>query len=100
MMGKKLPYTPNSIIRSALHKVWLRSRERAAALKRTGYCCEECGAKQSRAKGKEQVIEVHHADRRPNWDRIIRVVREELLQTPEALEPLCPACHDAEHSIE
>jgi hypothetical protein len=32
-MGKKLPYTPRSKVRAALRQLWLRSRERAAALK-------------------------------------------------------------------
>ena len=34
-MGKRLPYTPRSKIRNILRRyIWLRSRERAAALKR------------------------------------------------------------------
>ena len=52
-MGKRLPYTPRSKIRNVLRRyVWLRSRERAAALKREKYSCMECKKKQSKAKGK------------------------------------------------
>ena len=53
-MGKKLPTTPRSRVRSALRKLWLSSRERSAALKREEYCCEVCSVKQSTAKGREQ----------------------------------------------
>lgn len=48
------------IVRAIRLYIWLRSIERSQALKRTHYCCEVCGVKQSRAKGKEQVITVHH----------------------------------------
>jgi len=48
-MAKKLPYTPNSRIKSALRQLWLRSRERAKRLKEDKYTCQKCGKKQSRA---------------------------------------------------
>ena len=44
-MGKRLEYTPNSKIRQALRQLWLRSRERASALKRDKYTCQICGDK-------------------------------------------------------
>jgi predicted HNH restriction endonuclease len=53
--------------------------------------------KQSRAKGKEQKVEVHHADE-INWDGLCDLIRERLLQTPDRLVPLCPECHKKEHS--
>ena len=59
-MPKKKPITPNSRIKSCLRQLFLRSRERAKCLKDAGYTCEICGAKQSRAKGKEVYVEVHH----------------------------------------
>jgi 5-methylcytosine-specific restriction endonuclease McrA len=96
-MGKKLPYTPNSMIRSALRKLWLRSRERAAALKRDGYKCQRCGRKQSKAKGKEVAVEVHHRDRVQNWPALIDAVREHLLCDPADLETICVDCHKKEH---
>ena len=93
-MAKRLPYTPNSCIRSALRKLWLRSRERAAALKATGYTCAVCRVKQTKAAGREVVLEVHHKDG-IDWDGLIDLIRERLLQTPDRLEPLCHACHAA-----
>lgn len=97
-MGKKLPYTPNSRIRAALRRLFLRSRERAAALKRDGYTCK-CGVKQSRAKGREVYVEVHHKKGCLNWDELFKVIREYLLCDPEFLETLCEKCHKEEEDI-
>lgn len=91
-MGKKLPYTPNSRIRSALRQLFLRSRERAAALKRDKYTCA-CGKKQSRAKGKEVYVEVHHKEGILNWGDVFVFIREALLCPPDKLETLCEDCH-------
>ncbi len=96
-MGKKLPHTPRSRIKNAIRQVWLRSRERAAALKREGYCCERCGIKQSRAKGKEVYVEVHHR-KGIDWNGICDVVAERVLQTPDDLEVMCKDCHKKEHN--
>jgi len=96
-MGKKLPYTPNSRIRSSLRVLWLRSRERAACLKAHGNCCSECGRKASVAKGREVRIDVHHRNGVGNWDRIFKVIREELLCDPEHLTALCEKCHESKH---
>lgn len=95
-VSRKLPTTPRSQIRSALRKVWLRSRERAAAIKRERGCCEGCGIKQSRAKGKEVYLEVHHKNG-IEWDRLIDLVFEFLLCDPRDLEVLCDKCHKAKH---
>jgi predicted HNH restriction endonuclease len=92
--SRKLPYTPNSAIRAALRRLFLRSRERASALKRDGYKCRCCTAKQSRAKGKEVYVEVHHQDGVLNWDLLFQLVREYLLCHPEKLETLCEKCHE------
>ena len=92
-MGKKLPYTPNSRIRQTLRILWMRSRERAAALKNTNYCCAYCGVKQSTAKGREVKLDVHHLDG-IDWGDIIAQIRERLLQTPDRLAPACESCHD------
>lgn len=93
-MGKKLPHTPNSQIRSALRKLFLRSRERAAVLKRDGYTCQKCGAKQSRAKGREVFVEVHHRGGVTNWEALFEAVREHLLCDPDKMETLCVDCHE------
>ena len=94
-MGKKSPYTTNSAIRAALRQLWMRSRERAAALKFTKYCCKECGIKQSVTKGKEVKIQVHH-DPPINWEGLIQLVRDRLLNVPQY--PLCKdKCHKEKH---
>ncbi len=95
--SRKLPYTPNSRIRSALRVLWLRSRERAACLKAHGNCCAECGIKQTAAKGREVKLDVHHSNGVGNWERIFQVIREELLCDPSHLVPLCEKCHDKKH---
>lgn len=96
-MGKKLPNTPRSRVRAALRQVFLRSRERAAALKRESNTCEHCKRKASKAKGKELSVEVHHRSGILNWNEIIDLVYEQLLCDPSLLEVLCKECHDKEH---
>ena len=96
IVGKKLPYTPNSQIKAALRRLWLRSRERASAIKRDKYTCQRCLRKQSKAKGGEFKVEVHHRHGIENWPEIYRVVRQYLLTDPEHLETLCPECHKKE----
>ena len=100
-MGKKLPTTPRSRVKNALRNLWLRSRERAAALKRDGYSCVKCGKKQfvKRKNGKiieQQKIQVHHRQGVCNWEKIIDCVFEELLCSPEFMESVCPECHGEE----
>lgn len=90
---KKSPYTPNSQIRSALRKLFLRSRERGMAIKRDIYTCQRCGVKQSKAKGKEVKVEVHHREGVENWAELIGVVRKYLLCDPEKMQTLCEDCH-------
>ena len=92
-MGRKLPHTPNSQIKSSLRRLFLRSRERAAALKRDGYTCQQCGAKQSRAAGRDVYVEVHHVDGVPNWSEIYEYIRARLLCDPSRLVTLCKKCH-------
>lgn len=85
--------TKRSTIKSALRLLWLHSRERSECCKRDNYSCVSCGVKQSKAKGKEQKIEVHHKDGVGNWDAVIDLIRKELLCDIEHLETLCPSCH-------
>ena len=73
--------------------IWLRSRERAAALKREKYSCQNCKKKQSKAKGKELSLEVHHTDG-IEWEQMIDYVYEHLLCNSDKLQVLCVDCHD------
>jgi predicted HNH restriction endonuclease len=90
----KKPITPKSQIRSALRRIFLRSRERAEVLKQAGYCCAKCGAKQSRAKGREVYVECHHQPG-VDWAGLLELVRERLLAGPMVV--LCKDCHKEEH---
>jgi 5-methylcytosine-specific restriction endonuclease McrA len=92
-MGKKLPYTPASRIMAWVRRGWTQSRENAKARKDANYSCCKCGAKQSRAKGKEVYIEVHHVNK-INREKIVKVIREEMLDVPQIV--LCKSCHKAE----
>ena len=98
-MGKRKPTTPRSRVKNALRQVWLRSRERAAALKRTGYCCERCGVKQTMAKGKEVRMEVHHRYG-IDWDGVVDIIFARVLVPPEQLQVLCKDCHKQLHKEE
>jgi len=95
---KKKPITPRSRIRSALRQLFLRSRERAEAIKRDHYSCQICGAKQSRAKGKEVFVEVHHTGEISNWDKVIDSIYSQILCRPEDLVTLCKDCHHESHN--
>ena len=95
--SRKKPETPRSRVKSALRQVWLRSRERATALKRESYTCQKCHRKQSMAKGREFKVEVHHKKGILNWDKIMTLVYEHLLCNPDNLEVLCKECHEKEH---
>lgn len=97
-MGKRQARTPRSKVRAALRQLWLRSRERASALKIAQYACEECNVKQSKAKGREVKIEVHHLNG-VEWENIINYVYRHLLVEPELLEVLCPNCHRKIHRL-
>lgn len=92
-MGKRLESTPRSRVRSTIRALWLRSRERAACLKAADYTCRSCGRKQSKARGKECNVEVHHINGIHNWDNIIDEIYAQLLVSPNLLEVLCEDCH-------
>ena len=93
----KKPITPRSQVRSAIRKIFLRSRERAAALKRDNYTCQGCGSKQSRAKGKEIYVEVHHTYGIGRWSAVIDLIYQEILCHPDGMTTLCKHCHEDEH---
>ena len=93
-MGKKQPNTPRSRVRAFIRKLSLHSRERAAAMKASGNCCVDCGVKQSKAKGKEVKIEVHH-EPAIDWTGIIQLIFDRVLNVP--MFPLCKSCHKKRH---
>lgn len=101
-MAKKKKRTTNGQIRSALRLLSLRSPERAEALRRDGYTCQLCHKKQSKAKGKEVKVCVHHlhGEEEANWGEIIKVVRQFLLCNSEDLLTLCVECHEKLHKGE
>ena len=92
----KKPITPRSIIKHALRALWLRSRERLAALKRDNYTCQACHRKQSKARGKEFSVEVHHCDGIDDWEGLVDAVYRRLLCDPSKLVTLCKECHEKE----
>ena len=94
-MGRKLPFTPNSKIRQCLRQLFLRSRERNAVLKESNYTCRCCGRKQSRAKGREVDVRVHHKSG-VDWDGLFDDIRKRLLNKDD-MEVLCVECHAKEH---
>lgn len=96
-MGKKLPNTPRSRVRAALRQLSLRSRERAKAMKDSGYKCQKCGVKQSRAKGKEVYVEAHHREGIVDWEKVIDLIYDMILVNPDKWEILCKDCHKKEH---
>ena len=95
-MGKRLPHTPNSRITAAIRQLWLRSREHLVPLQRSGYRCECCGVKQSKAKGREVKLEVHHIDG-IDWPGVREIIRERVLVDPSRLIALCKTCHEKQH---
>lgn len=88
--------TPRTAIRAAVRRLFLRSRERGAALKRDGYKCQKCGIKKTKTKEKEVKVEVHHIHGIGNWDLIIDAIEREILCDPVHLQTLCKECHQKE----
>lgn len=88
--------TPKSRIVAGLRKMWLWSRERNEAMRYYDRTCQKCGVRESKAKGREQKIQVHHKDGILNWDEIVFEIRKNLLVSPDKLECLCPECHKKE----
>lgn len=85
--------TEKARIVQALRQLFLRSRERQAALKRENYTCQKCKVKRSTKKGFEVKIQVHHKKGILNWDKLVEEVRKDLLCNPEHFEVLCKKCH-------
>jgi predicted HNH restriction endonuclease len=85
--------TSRAVIKGNLRRMWLKSRERAETMKRDGYCCQKCGIKQSKKKGAEVKINVHHLEGIDVWDEVIDLITEHILCEPDKLQTLCEDCH-------
>jgi len=101
--SRKKPVTPRSQIRSAMRRLFLRSREHQAALKRDNRTCVKCGVKQTKP-GKDKsrciLVEAHHKEGIQNWNKIFECIYEYLLCNPDGLETLCAKCHQHETDAE
>ncbi len=86
--------TPRSRIKGMLRQIFLKSAERAAALKRDNYTCCDCRKKQSVKKGFELKVQVHHKKGINVWDKLIDLIYEHLLCNVDDLETLCIDCHN------
>jgi 5-methylcytosine-specific restriction endonuclease McrA len=89
----KREQTKKAVIVSGLRNIWLRSKERANRLKYDSYTCQKCLRKQTKAKGQEFKVQVHHRNGIGNWDKVIEEMRKEILVDIEHLETLCKECH-------
>ena len=86
--------TPRSRVKGMLRQIFLRSSERAAALKRDGYCCVDCGIKQSKKKDHVVKVCVHHKNTiDAHWQEIIDLIFKYVLCDVDELEVLCVDCH-------
>lgn len=83
-------------MKNALRMVWLRSRERAAAIKSAQNTCCKCGRKGSVAKGREVKINVHHIHG-IDWDGVVDLIFERVLRPPNEYAVVCVECHAKEH---
>ena len=97
-MGNKKPVTPRSQVRRALAQVFLKSRERALAMRRDHYTCQVCQRKQSKAKGREVSVQVHHIEGVDVWSEVLDLIYSRLLVGPDKLVCLCKSCHKAHHA--
>ena len=99
-MGRKdETRTPRSRVKNAIRQLWLRSRERAYAIKLAGRSCSKCHKKASVAKGREVKLEVHHTFG-IDWDGLVDLIIDRVLQRPEDYTVLCKGCHKAHHDEE
>ncbi len=78
-----------------LRQIFLRSVERAIAIKRDNYTCCNCGIKQSVKKGHVVKVQVHHKNIiDQHWQDIIDLIYKHILCNPDDLQTLCIDCHN------
>ena len=88
--------TKKAVIVALLRRLFFWSRERASALKRDKHSCQVCGARKKYG----AKIACHHISGRIDFDKIIGVIRDELLVPPEKMIVLCKDCHASLHKKE
>lgn len=96
--SRKLATTPRGKVRAMLSQIFLRSRERTAALKAAGNRCSACDTKfrhKATRNGPECKAQVHHLDG-GGIDVVTDLIFTRLLCAPDRLQPLCAPCHEAE----
>ena len=91
--------TPRSRIKGELRRLFVKSAERNEALKRDCYTCQHCKRKQSKKKGCELSVQVHHLEL-IDWDALIDLIQSVLLCHPDMLQTLCVDCHDDVSSLQ
>lgn len=84
--------TTRNRIKGELRRLFVKSTERSEAMKRDKYTCQICNKKQSKKKGFECKVEVHHINE-IDWDIIIDILQEKLLCDASLLQVLCVDCH-------
>jgi 5-methylcytosine-specific restriction endonuclease McrA len=92
-LGEYIP-TPKYKVYGQLRQIFLRSKERAYAIKRDGYTCQICHRKQCKARGKEVQLNVHHLNPiGETWKELQEIMFDKVLCRPEQLQTLCKECH-------
>jgi 5-methylcytosine-specific restriction endonuclease McrA len=76
-----------------LRQMFLKSCERNQCLQRDYYTCQLCKRKQTKKKGQELKVQVHHKQGIDAWNNIIDAIQEQLLCDPDELQTLCEDCH-------
>lgn len=94
-VGDKKQETKKAKIIAVLRRMFWYSKERAAALKRDQYICKICSAK----KIDGVKLNVHHV-RNVDFDKIVKLIRKELLCDHVNLITMCNSCHYKLHAKE
>lgn len=95
--AKKPKHTTRAKVKAAIRLLWLHSPERAATLKQDRYTCQSCGKKQSKRKGHEVKVEVHH-DEGIEWDDICDLILYWVFHGKQST--MCVECHKKLTKIE
>ena len=96
-MKKKIKHTTRAKVKSALRLLWLRSPERLQVLQADKYTCQNCGKKQSKAKGREIDVEVHHVEG-IDWVDMVDNILFWIFQSEQIT--FCKDCHKERTKIE